>query len=97
MSERSTQGPVELLLARHGESEGNVAATAASAAGAEVIDIGLRDADVSLTPTGRKQSTALGRWLADLPAAQRSDSVWCSPYPAGAPSGVRDRPNSFSG
>jgi len=80
MSERSTRGPVELLLARHGESEGNVAATAASASGAEVIDIGLRDADVPLTPIGRKQSTAFGRWLAELPAGQRPDSVWCSPY-----------------
>ncbi|WP_434613388.1 histidine phosphatase family protein [Arthrobacter sp. A5] len=56
-------GAVELMLIRHGESAGNVAATAAQAAGAEVIDIGLRDADVPLSETGLQQAQALGRWL----------------------------------
>lgn len=39
-------GAVELVLVRHGESAGNVAAAVAQRTGAEVIDIGLRDADV---------------------------------------------------
>ena len=60
-------GAAELWLVRHGESIGNVAASQAGATGADVIQVGLRDADVTLTPTGQAQAAALGDWLAGLP------------------------------
>ena len=41
----------ELLLIRHGESQGNVAAAVAHAAGAHQIDVPARDPDVDL-PSG---------------------------------------------
>ena len=73
-------GAVELVLIRHGESEGNVAASAAQEAGAEVIDVRLRDAEVPLSPTGREQALALKEWLATAPPSESPDAVWCSPY-----------------
>ncbi len=73
-------GPIELLLVRHGESAGNVARERAEAAGAEVIDIDQRDADVPLSPLGGEQARAFGRWLAELPPQRRPQSLWCSPY-----------------
>ncbi|MCH6471535.1 histidine phosphatase family protein [Sinomonas terrae] len=73
-------GAVELLLVRHGESEGNVAATEAREAGAEVIDVPARDADVDLSGTGRDQAKALGTALARIPAGLRPDAVVSSPY-----------------
>lgn len=71
---------VELTLVRHGESEGNVAASRADAAGAERIDLPARDADVELSRTGRSQAEALGRHLARLPAEERPAALWVSPY-----------------
>ena len=50
----------ELWLVRHGESTGNVAATGAERAGAELIEIDVRDADVPLSQVGREQAEALG-------------------------------------
>ena len=57
---RSRAGPpdgntsaTELWLVRHGESVGNVAASTAQADSADVIEVGLRDADVPLTATGQ--------------------------------------------
>ena len=73
-------GLTELLLVRHGESQGNVAATMARDAGAHVIEVPARDADVELSATGREQALALGRLLADFAEEQRSAAVWCSPY-----------------
>ncbi|MCG2623747.1 histidine phosphatase family protein [Arthrobacter sp. I2-34] len=73
-------GAVELILIRHGESEGNAAASAAQAAGLEVIDVKHRDADVPLSDTGRRQATALGRWLKEASDGERPESIWCSPY-----------------
>ena len=73
-------GPVELVIVRHGESMGNVAAAAAMAANAEVIDVGQRDADVPLSPTGVTQAQAFGAWLRDLPDDVAPQTVWCSPY-----------------
>lgn len=73
-------GAIDLLLVRHGESMGNVAAAAAFAAGAEVIDVGQRDADVPLSPTGVAQAQAFGRWVHDLPDDVAPEAVWCSPY-----------------
>jgi broad specificity phosphatase PhoE len=39
-----------------------------------------RDADVPLSPLGERQSSALGRWFADMPADQRPEVVLTSPY-----------------
>jgi broad specificity phosphatase PhoE len=70
----------ELILVRHGESTGNVAAAQAYVDRAEVIDIGLRDADVPLSETGMDQARSLGeRWAQEDPAT-RPTRVWCSPY-----------------
>ncbi|GAA2103965.1 histidine phosphatase family protein [Microlunatus panaciterrae] len=73
-------GVEELLLVRHGESMGNVAASAAEAAGAEVIEIGQRDADVPLSDTGIEQARALGAGLRELPDHELPTTVWSSPY-----------------
>ncbi|XAZ32068.1 histidine phosphatase family protein [Paenarthrobacter ureafaciens] len=73
-------GAVELLLIRHGESEGNVAATEARLAGAEVIEVPARDADVNLSDLGQEQAKALGTALARIPDADRPDAVVSSPY-----------------
>ncbi|MCQ1952430.1 histidine phosphatase family protein [Arthrobacter sp. zg-Y238] len=73
-------GATELILVRHGESAGNVAATRAGREGAERIDLPWRDPDVPLSPDGEQQAAALGRWIAGLPAEELPDSVWCSPY-----------------
>jgi broad specificity phosphatase PhoE len=73
-------GATELLLVRHGESLGNVAAAQARQTGAEVIDVPARDADVELSPTGVEQAEALGRWLAELPEGDRPEAVWSSPF-----------------
>ena len=73
-------GATSLLLVRHGESAANVAASTAEAAGAEVIDMPLRDADVPLTLVGADQAEALGARLAALAAAEYPRSVWVSPY-----------------
>lgn len=74
------RGATSLLLVRHGESTANVAARAAEAAGAEVVDVSVRDADVPLTATGVAQAEALGRWLASRSTPERPDAVWASPY-----------------
>jgi broad specificity phosphatase PhoE len=71
---------IELLLVRHGESAGNVAAAKAAESGAELIDVPSRDADVSLSDTGAEQAQALGRGLGQLPEGHRPDEVWCSTY-----------------
>jgi len=73
-------GAVGLVLVRHGESIGNVAAAAADNAGADVIEVGMRDADVPLSATGVDQAKAWGACLGDTPVEARFDSVWCSPY-----------------
>lgn len=72
-------GVAEILLVRHGESEGNVAATLARQAGAHVINVPARDADVELSEVGRQQALALGRLLSGIPAGDRAE-VWSSPY-----------------
>lgn len=67
-----------LLLIRHGESEGNVAASAAERTGAPVIELDTRDADVELSPVGREQAEALRAWVDSLDAPV--DEYWVSPY-----------------
>lgn len=70
----------QLILVRHGQSEGNVAAEAAQRDGLERIDVPARDPDVTLSETGREQATAVGRWLAALAEDERPEVVWTSPY-----------------
>lgn len=73
--------PAELVLVRHGESEGNLADARARAARAEVLDLTARDADVQLSALGRRQAGAVGGWLAtgaQVPGAP--EVVLCSPY-----------------
>ena len=77
--DRALPGVTQLLLVRHGESQGNLAATLAHQAGAHVIQVPARDADVELSETGREQALALGRLLAGFPAEGRA-VVWSSPY-----------------
>lgn len=72
--------PDRLWIVRHGESAGNVARDAAHAAGLSRIDIAERDVDVPLSPLGERQSDALGRWFAAMPAVERPDVVLTSPY-----------------
>ncbi|WP_285135550.1 histidine phosphatase family protein [Microbacterium sp. lyk4-40-TSB-66] len=67
-----------LWLIRHGESEGNVAASEAERAGSPVIALDIRDADVELSTTGREQADALGTWLRSV--ASGVDEYWVSPY-----------------
>ena len=70
----------ELWLVRHGESVANLAATAAEAAGLDVVTVDLRDADVPLSEAGEEQAAALGEWLASLPDSERPTSAWASSY-----------------
>jgi broad specificity phosphatase PhoE len=70
----------ELIMVRHGESTANVARERAENAGAEVIAVEARDADVPLSDLGRHQAEALGRWLAQLPVDARPTAAWSSPY-----------------
>ncbi len=69
---------IELIAVRHGQSTANVAFPAADAVGSEESGIPGSDADVGLTPLGREQSAAVGRWLADR--ADPLDAVVSSPY-----------------
>ena len=73
-------GATELMLIRHGQSTGNVAREQAERAGADVMAVDYRDADVPLTDLGRAQAQALGRWLDTVAPAEAPTSVWSSPY-----------------
>lgn len=80
MRPRWNEGPSSLVLVRHGESEGNRADAAARAAGAEVLDLRERDADVALSATGEQQARALGEWIAEGHASAAPTVVISSPY-----------------
>lgn len=69
----------ELILIRHGESLGNLAASAAHLGAAEQINVAHRDPDVPLSPTGVEQARALGPALGALLADGRPTAVWSSP------------------
>ncbi|KQY24824.1 phosphoglycerate mutase [Cellulomonas sp. Root485] len=73
-------GVRELVLVRHGESVGNVAAAEAERAGLELIDLETRDADTPLSDLGAEQAAALGTWLGTQAGDDAPDVVWSSPY-----------------
>ena len=70
----------QLILVRHGESEGNTVAAAAEDAGDLRIAVPARDADVVLSDLGRSQAASLGRRLATLEGDDRPDVLWVSTY-----------------
>ncbi|QQS01638.1 MAG: histidine phosphatase family protein [Austwickia sp.] len=70
----------QLVLVRHGQSVGNVAAEAADRDRLDRIDVPARDPDVVLSATGEAQARAVGRWISALPADERPEIVWTSPY-----------------
>lgn len=70
----------EIILVRHGQSEGNVAAEAANRQHLHEIAVPARDPDVSLSDLGRQQARAFGTWLVDRPDGERPGVVWTSPY-----------------
>ena len=72
--------PDLLYIVRHGESAGNVARDAATAAGHRTIDLDVRDVDVPLSDLGVQQAEALGRWFATLPPEQTPNVILTSPY-----------------
>lgn len=73
-------GVSELLLIRHGESLGNVAAAEADASGAHQIDVPARDADVGLSALGEEQAKAVGAALGAMAADVRPQALVVSPY-----------------
>jgi broad specificity phosphatase PhoE len=77
---RWSTGPHTITLVRHGESVGNLADADAHRAGAEVLDLDLRDADVPLSGTGCRQAEALARWLRCADDEERPTVVLSSPY-----------------
>src|ERR1700733_15680269 len=66
-----------LVAVRHGQSLANLAFANAEAAGGDLTGLGGRDADVALSPAGRGQAAALGRWVRDQVPFR---IVYCSPY-----------------
>ena len=79
-SSREQKWPEVLWIVRHGQSAGNVARDRAEAEGLPTIEIADRDVDVPLSPLGRTQADALGRWFASLDAAERPNVLLHSPY-----------------
>jgi len=59
---------------------GNRADAAAREASSEELDLHDRDADVELSPLGRDQALAVGRWIAGAPEEWRPTLVVSSPY-----------------
>lgn len=72
--------PDTLMIARHGESAGNVARVEAEAAGYPMIELATRDVDVPLSALGERQARALGRWFAGQAEEERPTVVLSSPY-----------------
>jgi len=70
----------KIILVRHGQSQGNVAAEKAMAEELERISVPARDPDVELSDLGREQARAVGYYLAGLTEAERPDVWWTSPY-----------------
>ena len=79
-SASSERGLAELVLVRHGESQGNVADREALDAGKAYLDLDVRDADVELSETGRKQAESVREHLRSLPEDQWPTAIVSSPY-----------------
>jgi broad specificity phosphatase PhoE len=73
-------GPATLTLVRHGQSIGNVADANAQEQEADRLDLDVRDADVELSDTGRRQADALRDWLRQASEDERPTLVVSSPY-----------------
>ena len=80
MRPRWSSGPREIVLVRHGQSTGNQANDAAREAQADELDLEERDADVTLSDTGRNQAEALAKWLRELDDDVRPTCVITSTY-----------------
>jgi ribonuclease H / adenosylcobalamin/alpha-ribazole phosphatase len=78
--EMTPRWPSVLWVVRHGESAGNVARDAATAAGLHRIPLNSRDVDVPLSSLGREQAQALGHWFAAMHEEGRPDVMLSSPY-----------------
>lgn len=72
--------PERLWIVRHGESAGNVARDQAQAAGADRIQLDLRDVDIALSPRGQDQARALGKWFGSGVEGARPDVMLASTY-----------------
>jgi broad specificity phosphatase PhoE len=72
--------PAELVLVRHAQSVGNLAADAARLEGLSRLDLDTRDADTPLSDLGREQATALAEHLSGLDPGRLPDIVLSSPY-----------------
>ncbi|MFL6080956.1 MAG: histidine phosphatase family protein [Ornithinibacter sp.] len=73
-------GVAELVIVRHGESVGNLAAAAAGEKGLARLELDYRDPDTPLSDNGVAQADALGQHVAGLPDAARPEVVLGSPY-----------------
>ena len=76
----ATTGPSELVLVRHGESVGNLAAESAGVQGLAHLDLPYRDPDTPLSDNGVEQARALARLVTTSPPDARPDAVLGSPY-----------------
>lgn len=76
----ATSGPAELVLVRHGESVGNLAAAAAGEKGLARLELDYRDPDTPLSDNGIAQARALGKHLSRAPEEERPEVVLGSPY-----------------
>ncbi len=79
--------PVDLLLVRHGQSEGNVALDKAKEGDLSWMTEEYRNrssANYRLSPLGRQQAAAAGawirRWLASFGDGVDFDRIYCSPF-----------------
>ncbi len=70
----------ELVLVRHGESVGNLAAATAGEEGRARLDLAYRDPDTPLSDNGIAQAKALGRHIAQVAENARPQVVVGSPY-----------------
>jgi broad specificity phosphatase PhoE len=72
--------PAELVLVRHGESVGNLAAKDASTKGLARLELDIRDPDTPLSDNGIEQARVLGEHLGRWPAERLPEVVLASPY-----------------
>lgn len=72
--------PSRLVLVRHGQSVGNIAAEQAHDAGLGQLVLDTRDPDTPLSDNGVRQAEALGDYLKRMPEDERPDVVLSSPY-----------------